>query len=73
MLWVYGRYKYGISFSAGIVFRRQILTFKDDPRTERVKELITETLEGGMCFNPLSPHDALKYHFTSLKTDLIFQ
>ena len=22
--------------------------------------------------NPLSPHDALKYHFTSLKTDLIF-
>ena len=24
-------------FSAGIVFRRQILTSKDDPRTERVK------------------------------------
>ena len=24
------------------------------------------------CFNPLSPHDALKHHFTSLKTDLIF-
>ena len=23
-------------------------------------------------FNPLSPHDALKHHFTSLKTDLIF-
>ena len=23
--------------------------------------------------NPLSPHDALKHHFTSLKTDLIFQ
>ena len=22
--------------------------------------------------NPLSPHDALKPHFTSLKTDLIF-
>ena len=22
-------------------------------------------------FNPLSPHDALKHHFTSLKTDLI--
>ena len=21
--------------------------------------------------NPLSPHDALKHHFTSLKTDLI--
>ena len=27
-----------------------------------------------MCvivLNPLSPHDALKHHFTSLKTDLI--
>ena len=23
--------------------------------------------------NPLSPHDALKHRFTSLKTDLIFQ
>ena len=23
-------------------------------------------------FNPLSPHDALKHNFTSLKTDLIF-
>ena len=23
-------------------------------------------------FNPLSPHDALKHHFASLKTDLIF-
>ena len=23
--------------------------------------------------NPLSPHDALKHHFTSLKTDLIVQ
>ena len=23
-------------------------------------------------FNPLSPHDALKHHFTSLKTDLIY-
>ena len=22
-------------------------------------------------FNPFSPHDALKHHFTSLKTDLI--
>ena len=23
-------------------------------------------------FNPLSPHDASKHHFTSLKTDLLF-
>ena len=28
--------------------------------------------EVGLTFNPLSPHDALKHHFTSLKTDLIF-
>ena len=26
----------------------------------------------GLEINPLSPHDALKYHFTSLKTVLIF-
>ena len=25
-----------------------------------------------LYINPLSPHDALKHHFTSLKTDLIF-
>ena len=25
-----------------------------------------------ILFNPLSSHDALKHHFTSLKTDLIF-
>ena len=25
-----------------------------------------------LSVNPLSPHDALKHHFTSLKTDLIF-
>ena len=25
----------------------------------------------GERFNPLSPHDALKHHFTSLKTDFI--
>ena len=24
------------------------------------------------CFNPLNPNDALKHHFASLKTDLIF-
>ena len=36
MLWVYGYYKYFNSFSAGIVFRRQILMSKDGPRAERV-------------------------------------
>ena len=28
--------------------------------------------ETDLSFNPLSPHDALNHHFTSLKTDLIF-
>ena len=42
-------------------FRRQNMTSKDDPRAERVTNL-----------NPLSPHDALKHHFISLKTYLIF-
>ena len=37
VLWVYGHYKYFYSYSAGIDFRRQILTSKVDPRTERVK------------------------------------
>ena len=44
MLWVYDHYKYFIFLSAGIVFYtsesnvywRQIVTYKDDPRAERV-------------------------------------
>ena len=31
MLWVYGYYKYVYSFSAGIDFRRQLLTTEVDP------------------------------------------
>ena len=37
MLWVCDHYKYFISYSAGIDFRRHMLTSKVDPRTERVK------------------------------------
>ena len=33
-----------------------------------INELYVPSDEG---FNPLSPHDALKHHFTSLKTQLI--
>ena len=32
----------------------------------------TQCLSRHLSINPLSPHDALKHHFTSLKTDLIF-
>ena len=39
MLLVYGQYKYCYSYSAGIDFRRQILTTKVDPRAIRVKLL----------------------------------
>ena len=40
-----------------------------------IKLLLTEMSEYLMrilTLDPLSPHDALKHHFTSLKTDLIF-
>ena len=37
MVWVYGHYKYFYSYSAGIDFRRQILSTKLDPRAVRVK------------------------------------
>ena len=30
------------------------------------------TVNHFQILNPLSPHDALKHHFTSLRTDLIF-
>ena len=36
MVWSYGRYKLLNSFSAGTVFRRQILTSKVGLRTEKV-------------------------------------
>ena len=34
--------------------------------------IVFNSLPFNFFFNPLSPHDALKHHFTSLKTDLIF-
>ena len=37
MLWFYGHDIFFNSFSAGTVFRRQILTSKDGPRAEKVK------------------------------------
>ena len=46
------------------IYRRHILTTKVDPRAVRVDVF--------QPFNPLGPHDALKHHFTSLKTYLIF-
>ena len=48
MLWVYGKYKYFYSYSAGMdfslsesdVYRRQILTTKVDPRAVWVNSLL---------------------------------
>ena len=37
MLWVHGHYKYFQFYSAGIDYRRQILSTKVGPRTVRVK------------------------------------
>ena len=39
MLWVHGHYKLFYSFTAGTVFRRQILTSQDGPRAERVNTI----------------------------------
>ena len=39
MLWVYDHYKYFNSVSGGTVFIRQNLTYKDSPRSDRVKTL----------------------------------
>ena len=36
MLWDYGHYTFSNSYSAGIDFRRKILTSKVDPRAVRV-------------------------------------
>ena len=42
-----------------------------DP-VQRQVLLLLHTQPDYCTLNPLSPHDALKHHFTSLKTDLIF-
>ena len=50
MLWVYGHYKY-YSYSAGIDYRRQVLTSKVDPRAVRVNPLTAELFN--LNFHPL--------------------
>ena len=46
-------------------------TFQSYPASLDMSE--TPSVEGTISLiNPLSPHDALNHHFTSLKTDLIF-
>ena len=58
MLWVYGHNKYVPSYSAGIDFRRQILTSKVDPRAVRAWCKCTtcnsKTDHGPVCFCNLS-------------------
>ena len=39
-------------------------------RSTKMTDKVDED-ERFVCFNPLSPHDALKHHFTFLKTQLI--
>ena len=63
MLWVYGHYNYLNSLSAGDilytpeseVYRRQILTYKDGPRAERV---MNETSVSESQINPFNHHAA---------------
>ena len=49
MLWIYGHYKYCISYSAGIDIRRQNLTSTVDPRAECVKPTM---LSDSHCLKP---------------------
>ena len=53
MLWVYDHYKYFYSYSAGIDFSRQILTFKDDTHAGRVKFKYPNLFQF-FSFNPLT-------------------
>ena len=39
---------------------------------QTIPGLIDQSFVRTIIFKPLSPHDALKHHFTSMKTDLIF-
>ena len=85
ILWFYGHYHFFNSSSADIVFRRHHLQSTDvrliilASTYVRFWRLKTATALKGLKwlthghFNPLSPHDALKHHFTSLKTHLIFR
>ena len=41
-------------------------------RTAHQSLFIVSFIKIELRINPLSPHDALKHHFTSLETDLIF-
>ena len=51
----------------------QRLVFTGEEASNDNLSVIRETpLIAISLFNPLSPHDALKHHFTSLKTYLIF-
>ena len=43
-----------------------------DRTFSKAAPVLWNTLPLQMISVPLSPHDALKHHFTSLKTDLIF-
>ena len=38
----------------------------------RLPDFTAHLIQPKLHLNPLSPHDALKHHFTSLKIDLIF-
>ena len=53
------------------VVNRSLLDFCIALKTVET-HVTTAPIESLLTLNPLSPHDALKHHFTSLKTDLIF-
>ena len=56
------------------------MPFYSDPQILQMGKILTlvqfeskhNAYLANMTPNPLSPHDSLKHHFTSLKTDVIF-
>ena len=51
----------------------RLCTFNDiQPKPNKTTIPMSAMKSNQTGFKPLSPHDALKHHFTSMKTDLIF-
>ena len=61
-------FKYLLTSSCGRDTETQLLVGENDSRVFILRQSINLQI---MMFNPLSPHDALKHHFKSLKNYLI--
>ena len=67
MLWVYGLCKCFYIISAGIDYRRQILTYKVDPRAVRVSSLLVLSVFAWYLIVGLLMMEYLNYQIYSLE------